>query len=283
MIKGTNADCKIISTTITETTATLTLLIFATKATSPAKSFQLFIKDQDDDIRYLVNNNVYWIDRVNNYNFDSNNIDTNKYKEIIVNIDITKNNLGKIESNRWVRNCQLYLIDETNSSKEIAWSSGNLTLISDEFEIPEIINVVFRPVNVRVNVVEPTNPHPEFNIEAEFKLKYTSEKDFNYNNKNFIARLNIRSLSTDAIIDTKDLTSSSVNLVNTITSNKYFNYREPILMEIIIANKNGDIFYTKRRVYNPIKKYSNTYIKTEQGIRRVAAYFVNKKVEGLGE
>ena len=47
MIKGTNAYCKVTNVIVNENIAKISLLIFASKSTIPAKSFRLCVKDAD--------------------------------------------------------------------------------------------------------------------------------------------------------------------------------------------------------------------------------------------
>ena len=279
MIKGTNADCKLLKVTISETIATVTLLIFASKATNPAKAFRIYLKDLDTGKYTMANNNVYWIDQTNNYNYDSTNVDTKKYKEIMFNIDITRSNTSEISDKKWIRNCYIMLMDTSKEigSSGISWSSDLLTLISNEFEIPTVKNIDIQAKNLTIFHLDQedlTKTEYRGNIEVNFKLHFTSEKDFNYNNKNFSAFLNIRSVSTDEIIESKEISSSSTSLENTIISTKKYSLGAPVVIQILITNKNKDIMREYRKIFTPFKKYSNTYIKTKDGVKKVIAFYI---------
>lgn len=316
MIIGTNAYCKLKEIKVTENIATITLLIFATQSTVPAKSFRICLKEEDGLITY-ADNNTYWIDQVNNYNYDSNNVDTKKHKEIMLSVDISRSNTSDIQGNRWVRNCYIYLIDASKNIDAVpAWSSGLLHLISDDFEIPEIKNVSFDTTQlstryvygivsvdslpeqenaiqnvlykVKVNDVDhyfrwSGREFYEAELETElcgkiktkFTLHYNTEKDFNYNNDNFSALLNIRSVATNNILETKEIATSSIDIYNEIETTQSYLLGNPIIVQLLITNKNGDVLKDIRKIYKPIRKYSNGFLKTDEGIKRILAFFVN--------
>lgn len=277
MIVGTNTNAKITKITINNATATVTMLFFASKSTVPSKSFKLYLKDESSSELINIDNNVYWIDQVNNYDFDSNNIDINKHKEIVFTIDITKGNTSKIQSNHWLRDCYIYLID---TDKDVygtpAWTSDKLSLVSDDFEIPVIKDISFDTVEIE-NVYDGVYSH-EFitkgKIKAKFDLHYSSETDFNYNNKNFNAYMIIRSIATGEILEKKEISSSSVSEYNEITSTESYKLNHRINVELYITNKNDELLVKESKIYKPMKKLSNTFIKTKEGIKRVIAYHV---------
>jgi len=276
MIKGTNAYCKITNISINENIAKITLLIFATKSTVPAKPFKLVVKDIDTDKLFYPDNNVYWIDQVNNYSFDSNNVDTNKHKEIVFTIDISNSNMSATKENKWVRNCFVYLLDSNKDISALpAWSSDLLNLVSDEFEIPSIENISFDTVDLS----EYQNSELRGTIKTKFNLKYSSEKDFNYNNRNIGVILNVRSISTDNILETKSF--DSVSLYNEINTTNQYKINDKFVIQLLVVNKAGEVLADVRKIYKPIKKRTNTYIKTKNGIKRVLAYYI--KLDAMQE
>lgn len=325
MIKGTNTNCKITKISINGNTATISMLFFASEATVPAKSFRIYLKDTDSNQLINVDNNVYWVDQVNNYNNDSNNIDIKKHKEIMFSIDISRNNTASISSNHWIRDCYILLIDtEKDISLAPSWSSDKLNLISADFEIPTIKNISFDTINItsqyqaeqiitlsdifsqfdfEQKVLEygtiykfnsslaEYEPVPNYegdityfakitelqqrgNIKVKFNLEYDAEKDFNYNNKNFTAYLNVRSVATEKLLESKEIPSSSVGQYNEIETTNKYKLKDKIVIELIIANKNNEILTKESKIYKPAKKLTNTFIKTSEGIKRVIAFHV---------
>lgn len=288
MIAGTNANAKITKVTINNSTATVTMLFFASKSTVPAKSFKIYIKDENSDELININNNVYWIDQVNNYNFDANNVDTNKHKEVMFTIDITKNNTAEIVAHHWIRDCYIYLIDTSKDIYDIpAWSSDKLSLVSDDFEVPTIKDISFDTIDIlsELDSVYSNEFIAKGKIKAKFDLHYDTEVDFNYNNKNFNAFMNIRSIATNDILESKEITSSSVAEYNEIVSDNYYQLNHRIIIELCITNKNNELLVKESKIYRPIKKLSDTFIKTKDGIKRVIAYHVatNAMEEHEGE
>ena len=96
MINGTQSDCKIKSIAISESLATITLLVFASKDTAVPKPFWICLKDEDGNEKIRLDQKTYWVDKINSYTSDSTNVNINKYKEIIIDVDITNNNKSKI-------------------------------------------------------------------------------------------------------------------------------------------------------------------------------------------
>ena len=91
MIKGTAANCKITSITISESTASIHCILYSTSPAKKHEAFKFYLKDKDNTLT-SISENVYWIDRTNNYNNDIRNIDVNQYLELILKVDITKQN-----------------------------------------------------------------------------------------------------------------------------------------------------------------------------------------------
>lgn len=270
MIKGTNANCKIVNISVSENLATITLLIFATQATVPAKSFRICVKDIDTNETTFINNNIYWIDQTNNYNLDSNNIDTKKYKEIILTLDISKSGTGVIKDNRWVRSCFILLLDSSkNIDDEAAWSSGIINLISSKFEAPEIKNVSFE-----------TNKNK---IKTKFSLIFKTKKNFNISDKNFTVKLNIKTLGTGTVLESKEIILNKDTPYNEVTTDKEYTIGQPIIIQLLVINKNGEYISDINRIYTPSKKYSNTWVKTDNGIKRVLFIYISTPIEAEHE
>lgn len=281
MILGTNSDCKILKTEITEQTATITLLIFATTSTVPSKAFYLYMQDDGVEERYRIDNNVYWVDSINGYNSTSTNININKYKEISFKIDITNKNNSQIIDNKWVRNIYIYLVDANSATQKVCWSSGKVSLVSNEFEVPEIHSISFETKNTRTDT---TTNISEAQIKTHFKLRYSFEKDFNYKNKNILSQINIRNINSNKVLEkiTIPLTTQSNN---SITSTNYFTLGEPLAIDILLTNNAGTILKKVSKIYKPFRKLTNTYIKTENGVKKVLAFYVatDRKQEHEGE
>lgn len=271
MIKGTNADCKVLSIDINQTVATVKLLIFATQSTVPAKSFRIALKDLDNETIYYVDNNTYWIDYINVYNNETTNIDTKKYKEILFNIDITNQNNGKLQGTRWIRNCYIMLLDQSKiSSEQLAWRSEDINLISDSFVVPEIKNFVVDTMKTK-------------ELKISFTLKYESEKDFDLNNKNLSVQINIRSISSDKIIESLQIENYIAKEYNYFITRDRYDVGFPVAVQLLITNKIGEVLLEYRKAYCPLEKYSNAFVKTEKGVKRVIAYYVNLEAEGEHE
>ena len=109
------------------------------------------MRDKNSTDLYKLSNNNYWIDRINNYNNDSNNIDINMHKEIILTVDITNLNRSSMQNNKWVRECNIVMLDHTIGAEE-AWISEDLTLISKEISLPELKTISINKIKDKYNL-----------------------------------------------------------------------------------------------------------------------------------
>lgn len=276
-IKGTTSSyCKITDVKISGFKAYIYLLISSTSSqvdpvTSIANTcvFSFYTRDSNGELNRVTNNN-YWIDRCNNYNNDMNNIDINKHKDIILELDITNKNTSTMQDNKWVRPVELLLIN--NRTNEEAWTSDTIELISKEISLPEINNFNITKTSSTINI--------------SFDLVYSTQEDFNYINSNIIAKLQIRSVYTKKLIESMALSSFNFNSlqpikhINTALNNYY---TEPIQIEICIQNLKEDIlkeyikFYNTELALSPIsilskdniKHCTNASIKTKDGIKPI--------------
>lgn len=274
MIRGTNADCRVLRVSVSETTAMVSLLIFATVATSPSKPFRFWIKDAGTGERKLANAYTYWVDRTNNYDGDANNVDLNRYKEVILSVDITDSGKADIQNGKWTREVIIQLCDVGKAIDDVAWASDRLTLVSDEFEIPTVAAVSFKPVDAG---------NGSCRIRTSFRLSFRTQADFNYSNSNFLARVNVRSLSTDAVLETK-LVANSTSTENEVVTDEAYDYGESVVVELLIMDSKENVYYSVRKIYKPRRRYSmDAWMKTADGIRKVSAFYVQADPESQHE
>lgn len=260
-IKGTTSSyCKITGVKISGFKAYIYLLITSTtpqvdpvSQTSNTCVFSFFAKDVNTSMTRVSNNN-YWIDRCNNYDNNLNNVDINKHREIVLEIDITNKNNSDMKNNRWVRRLQLVLIN--NRTNEEAWISEQLELISKEIALPLIDSIKL----IRT----------ESELHLNFNLSYDVQEDFNYINNNIKAEVLVTSAYTNTILEKIPL--SLMALANTnasqaiqITLNSY--YTEPINIEIHIKNLREESMKVEKRFYNPELILSNiTSFENNKGV-----------------
>lgn len=265
MIKGTVANCKIKSITISDFTAYITCVIYSVSPAKEHRGFRFFLRDKDKSLT-LISENIYWIDRIHNYSNDTTNVDVNRYLEVLLKINIADKSKADIIENKWVRHCQLVLKDVTNPD-DIAWYSEDLSLVSKEFEIPKVTNLdIYSDKNYILHI--------------SFNYTYKSQHDFNYNNKNLYTTINIRSVYSNALLETQDILEedSIYSKINTTFENAF---TVPIKIEIMLKNNKGDILKLTEIYYNPIIREETAYIKTEYGVKKVLAFYI-KQAEKLG-
>ena len=294
MIKGTNANCTILKILVTKTNAFVTFIISSVMPSAQNFPFKFYIKDYDNiektTTRTLISNNRYWIDRLDNYVSDSNNIDINMYKEITFKIDITNKYKSPLVEGKFVRECQFYLLND--STNEIAWESNKVTLISEKIEVPKITNVII-------------NTDTNFITSGSFKYEYKSDADFNFNNSHLFTEIIVKSPQTDDILETVRIEDEDA-LYSTVKFQLLKTYDKPILIVILLksytnsekiisewlTNPNnetvhendyiekvigGTVIETYKILYVPTIKYSNLYIKVNGVVKRLTDLYYLKE------
>ena len=260
MIKGTSASCKLVSTKVSKAKAYIKLIISSTKPAEEQKYYRFYI--QEDSQLSLISNNNYWIDRNTNYNNDGNNIDINMYRELLIEVDITAGNGGKMIGNRWVRECQLVLVDE-DFDKTPVWYSETLYLVSDEIELPDI-----QELNI-YNTDNFTKLH------VELLYRYKSQADFNYNNENLYTKIVLKSNTTgkildEAIIYEEDTFNSRIYHVFEGTFDAYID------VQIRIYNNAGQIVKQFTKLYKAYLRRFKTYVRHNGKAKQVNSIFVGR-------
>lgn len=271
MIKGTNTDCKITDISVVGSTATLTCLFFASDKTEQPVGLKFLLADVGSDELYQLDNVVYWVDNINENDADvfKRNVNIEGYKELKLNIDITKNNEASMQQDRWYRKCYIILTDITDSYNKPLWSSDVLDLVSESIELPQIKNISIynKPI-----YVQSLNDF-ENRLFINFKYLYTSEVDINYNNKNIKTYVVIKSISTGNIIETiESMTVENMKIESSIG----YNYNEPILLEIYITNLKKEVLKQMSFIYKPFVKRSYGYIKTNKGVQKIRQIAIKK-------
>lgn len=257
LIKNTDgAYCKIKETKVSGLKAYITLVIYSSVPQTTAdimgninRVFSFYLRDLNSTELVKLSHNNYWIDRNNNYNNDSNNIDINMHREIILEVDITNNNQSEMQEGRWVRRCNIILIDHTTGSEE-AWVSEDLELISKEIELPKL---------TKFYIYKNSNNYLEIN----FKYKYESQEDFSYINSNIYYDLAIKTTYSNETIEHREFYSSQNNPINNtdisyISENKY---TEPVIVCMQIKNLKGETISIENKFFNPIINSNRVTIK----------------------
>lgn len=273
LIKNTDATyCKIKDIKVSGLEAYLTVLVYSSKPQTTednlgrtSRVFTFYLKDRDTNNLTRLSNNNYWIDRCNNYNNDSNNIDINLYKEIILTVDISNLNQSQMLGNRWVRNCALLILDQQNSKQSILWESEELSLISQEIVMPSISDI-------RVNITSDSK------LQITFNETFESQEDFNYANSNLITKINIYSSYNNSLIESYTLSESDIDNDNDRVSINTFehNFNSPITIEIVVLNNVGEILFKESKFYNPLNAHK-VFIKQNNIIKQINTCTINNK------
>lgn len=258
LIKNTDGSyCKIKEIKISGLKAYVTLVIYSSTPQISEDNkgnihrvFSFYLRDINSTELYKLSHNNYWIDRNNNYDNNSNNIDINMHKEIILEIDITNNNKASMQENRWVRQCNIVLIDHTTAFTE-AWVSEDLSLISKEIELPNISNIYITTNKTK-------------NLITSFKYSYKTQEDFNHINKNLETKIIIKSIYSREILESYNLPhilldSPQQGTINFTSTNSY---DSPVIVEIYLLNLKGDILYQYITQFTPYHYKNNLTIKT---------------------
>ena len=256
LIKNTDGSyCKIKDIKVSGLKAYITVVIYSSIPQTSKDTignihrvFSFYLRDLEDTKLYKLSHNNYWIDRNNSYNNDSNNIDINMYKEIILEVDITNNNLSEMQYNKWIRKCAIVLMDITTSTKEEAWVSENITLVSKEIKLPELSNL-----KVSLN--------KDSTISISYNYNYENQEDFNYIDTNIITSIIIKSFNSNTVIESREFFPAFTNNLNKhIEFKSIETYTTPINIIINFKNLKGDILYHTYRFFDPSFPKTNLYI-----------------------
>lgn len=275
IIKNTDGTyCKVKDIKISGLTAYVTLLVYSSvPQTTPdsfgrtSRVFSFFLKDKNSDEIIQLSRNLYWIDRVNNYENNSINVDINMHKEILLEIDITNKNKSQMKDRRWVRNCNILIKDMSNSSYSTLWTSEDLELISKEVILPEITNIK--------TTIDKNNI-----LHVVFNKTYESQEDFNYIDSNLKTVIRTKSIYNNKVIEEFVLEDDSqfINEYGQIEINSFCSeYTSPIIIEIQLLNKKKEVLYS-------IEKFCSTqnnlkvFIKLFGDIKQVTTCAVNNNL-----
>ena len=257
LIKNTDGSyCKIKEIKVSGLRAYVTLVIYSSIPQTSEDNmgnihrvFSFYLKDLNSNELHKLSHNNYWIDRNNNYDNDSNNIDINMHKEIILEVDITNNNQAEMQDNKWLRRCNIVMIDHTTSAEE-AWVSEELTLISKEIELPTMSNL--KIVTGIDNILAIT-----------FKYIYESQADFNYINENLETIVEIKSVYTGETLETCEFPHylNENTQEETFIFNSINEYTEPVIINIYIKNLKGDVLQYSSHFFNQLINNTNLTVK----------------------
>ena len=275
IIKNTDGTyCKVKDIKISGLTAYVTLLVYSSvPQTTPdsfgrtSRVFSFFLKDKNSNEIIQLSRNLYWIDRVNNYENNSINVDINMHKEILLEIDITNKNKSQMKDRRWVRNCNILIKDMSNSSYSTLWISEDLELISKEVILPEITNIK--------TTIDKNNI-----LHVAFNKAYESQEDFNYIDSNLKTVIKTKSIYNNKVIEEFILEDDNqfINEYGQIEINSFCSkYDSPIIIEIQLLNKKKEVLYS-------IEKFCSTqnnlkvFIKSFGDIKQVTTCAVNNNL-----
>lgn len=275
IIKNTDGTyCKVKDIKISGLTAYVTLLVYSSvPQTTPdsfgrtSRVFSFFLKDKNSDEIIQLSRNLYWIDRVNNYENNSINVDINMHKEIILEIDITNKNKSQMKNRRWVRNCNILIKDMSNSSYNTLWTSEDLELISKEVILPEITNIK--------TTIDKNNI-----LHVAFNKAYESQEDFNYIDSNLKTVIRTKSIYNNKVIEEFILEDDSqfINEYGQIEINSFCSkYTSPIIIEIQLLNKKKEVLYSIEK-FCPIQNNLKVFIKSSRDIKQVTTCAVNNNL-----
>lgn len=305
MIKGTKSDCIISDIKVSKSKAYINLVVSSRELNDPSIPFNIYIKDYnlDNQVAYKqlilqdslkddlgtyykvssesdiatsetkLSNVTYWLDAVYSYS-DSLNVSINKFKKIILDIDITNQNTSSILAQRFVRLISIQFIN--SKTHKIIWNSEKLLLLSTKIELPTIKNCHFVTSK-------------DYKISGSFIFKYESDIDFSYNNLHLFTEIIVQSPQTLEVLETlkvedEDASTSKVQFELNNT------YTETVIITILLKNYYGsDLIvdkwltndtYTEKLVggttmakyqyyYTPRPKVSDMYIKVNNTVMAI--------------
>lgn len=270
MIRNTDSECKVLSTRVTKSKAVIRMLIHSRvpqeirdkdnpmEIVRPNRVFQFFFRE--GQTMHKISNTKYWIDRNNNYDMDSLNIDINQHKEFNIELDISRSGNANMKGRRWVRKGMIVLRDITESPSD-AWFSQEIEFVSDEVEVPDIKDIqVFS--------------QDEFNkLHVRVQYLYKTHQNFSFTNQNLYTAISIRSNETQQILENAILYEQEMSKgwVGYTFNTKYDTF---IVIDVELKNLRGETLVKVSKLYKPFIKNFIFYTKYQGKVRRVERIYV---------
>lgn len=187
-IRGTNAEAKILSTTIKKSLAYVRVLIHASKLEPLARCLRFGIREGDGRVRYLSPIN-YWLNYNQNNQHGLNDVALGLQKEITVTIDLTAQGKGRLELDRWVKICQI-VIEDTTQTPKVVWVSERLLLYSEPIDLPTITSI------------QSYNRNDYKDLVVKVRFEYDVQRDFVFSNQNLYTAIQLKSNQTFQVLET---------------------------------------------------------------------------------
>ena len=276
-IKNTDGTyCKIKDIKVSGLKAYVTLVIYSSVPQTSADSlgnthrvFSFYLRDRGSTKLYSLSKNNYWIDRNHNYSMDSSNIDINMYKEVILEIDISNYGQGEMLGTKWVRYCNIVIINSLDYTEEL-WNSEDLNLISKEVILPDITNI-----DIKNN---------KGLITTSFTCSYKTQEDFNYSNTNIKYKVKILEPNTNFLLEEQDLILTQkdfLTLYPIITSTFEGYYLSPIIVCIELLNTKNEILKQFKTFINPTITQPKVSIITNSKLQAKKAYILTPTISSI--
>ena len=271
-----NLDCyaEIKSITTVGTLAKIRFVLTAVKRREENIPLKIKILDEQNGNISDYNNVFYWLNffNTNNYELKSTNEDINFYKEIVVNIDITKENASIFSNNRWFRKIKILIYN----ADQVVYTSQSLSLFSSEIFIPTISDVQIKCFNT-----DEDNSLEE--IEVNFFYDYGPDKNVTVSSSYFDYKLKLIDVYSGKIISEKTIADNNID----DASQKYgtikyvfntYKLTAPIKARVDIVSKNGLLLKTYAESLNLIKPKSIVFVKHNGLVKQVFGIYTNALV-----
>jgi hypothetical protein len=264
--------------------AIITILLYSNSPQNSNVGLRFYLEDEKTKAVDLLSPTFYWVDRytinLNEENVWTGNEDVNLFKEIVFKIDITNQNRSTFNNLRWIRDFRFLIKSDsvTNASLyttgEILLRSENVKLISSLVPIPQI-----KHLDIRCFDTDDTDRSLE-EIAVSIYYDYGIESDFNYINKNIEYKFQLlnyrnlkpfdqRVLSENGTLDQ----SSKLGVIKyTFTGLKT---RTPVLVNVIVTDKQGNHLANYIKLYTPIKPKNKVYVKFNGVVKEVTYIYSN--------
>jgi len=252
MIKNTACFCVIQEIRIQRFKARIILSLFSKEPTIQHRAFRIYLKDQHG--MTLISPYTLWVDRRTGPTTDIYHIDINANKEVEVEVDITADFQAELVQNRWIRPCQIVLVDITTSRRINAWYSEKLSLVSKQVLAPSITDLQIYSKND--------------GLYTEFRFRYPAHEDEYFNNQNIQTRIQVLSPANRSVLEETPYPLQKEDMVENKLAYKFAGtYTDFVLIKIILQNLKGQTIRTLSKIYNPIIRKSVLYIKQDGEVR----------------
>lgn len=265
--------------------ALITIKLFSNKPNNFNIGLRFYIEEEPSKNVSLLSPTFYWADRytvnLNETNVWSGNEDVNFFKEINFKIDITNQNRSSFINLRWVRDFRFLIKADSILQNNAGISAGEILLRSDKVQLVSGLVPIptIKHIDIKCFDTDDTDRSLE-EIAVGIYYDYGIESDFNYVNKNVEYKFQLLNYRNLKPFDQKILTENGEfdqSMKLGLIKYKFtgLKSRTPILVSIIVTDKQGNPLANYIKLFTPIKPKNRIFVMYNGVVKDVTMIYSN--------